>query len=304
MNAMKGRPQKSGEAPLRAENRERAGFAERSPTPTDAPLVAGNAPTEPAMFDNLHGLGVPSVSTTNEKRYGRLGPFMVVVPALVVVSAIGFSTLGGIGAVSLQGSLALGWSLLLGFIALRLARSESRRAALANGSVFLATLALGVMAGGGLPSQLLLSAGLSTPSTTFTMIHPLRRHLQPVHHHHELPYGVVAHTRSVVPQLAHPQAQDAHSHSGCGVLRDADLVLRLLRAQYLRVRGLPPDGPFSAEVVERFRMWVNLNWLRIAIQDVLTYLLFLLAAFVPASATGTIRKQPGERAVEKEAQSA
>jgi hypothetical protein len=68
--------------------------------------------------------------------------------------------------------------------------------------------------------------------------------------------------------------------------------------------ALPPDGPFSAEVVERFRMWVNLNWLRIAIQDVLTYLLFLLAAFVPASATGTFRKLAGERAVEKQAQSA
>ena len=56
--------------------------------------------------------------------------------------------------------------------------------------------------------------------------------------------------------------------------------------------ALPPDGPFSAEVVERFRMWVNLNWLRIAIQDVLTYLLFLLAAFVPASATGTSGNSP------------
>jgi hypothetical protein len=68
--------------------------------------------------------------------------------------------------------------------------------------------------------------------------------------------------------------------------------------------ALPPDGPFSAEVVERFRMWVNLNWLRIAIQDLLPYLLFLLAAFVPASAGGTFRKSAGERAVEKQAQSA
>jgi hypothetical protein len=68
--------------------------------------------------------------------------------------------------------------------------------------------------------------------------------------------------------------------------------------------ALPPDGPFSAEIVEQFRMWVNLSWLRFAIQDALTYLLLLLAAFVPASATGTFRKPTGEKAVEKEAQSA
>ena len=112
------------------------------------------------------------MSTTNKQHYGRVGPFLFVAPALVVVSAIGFSTLGGFSAALIAGTLALGWSLLLGFIALRLARSESRRAALANGSLFLITLAMGVMAGGGLPYQLLLSAGLSTPSTTFTMIHP------------------------------------------------------------------------------------------------------------------------------------
>ena len=68
--------------------------------------------------------------------------------------------------------------------------------------------------------------------------------------------------------------------------------------------ALPPDGPFSAEVVERFRMWVNLSWLRFAIQDALTYLLLLLAAFVPASATGTFRKPTGARAVEQNLQSA
>jgi hypothetical protein len=68
--------------------------------------------------------------------------------------------------------------------------------------------------------------------------------------------------------------------------------------------ALPPDGPFSAEVVEQFRMWVNLSWLRFAIQDLLPYLLLLLAAFVPASASENLRKPTGEKAVEKEAQGA
>jgi hypothetical protein len=188
---------------------------------------------------------------------------------------------------------------------MRLARSESRRAALANGSVFLATLALGVMAGGGLPSQLLLSAGLSTPSTTFTMIHP--------------PFADTSNLfiitmNSLMEWLLIPAALFLNWHIP---KRRTLIVIAAVAFYAMRVwpyiyfvpnifefGALPPDGPFSAEVVERFRMWVNLNWLRIAIQDVLTYLLFLLAAFVPASAGGTFRKSAGERAVEKQAQSA
>jgi hypothetical protein len=49
---------------------------------------------------------------------------------------------------------------------------------------------------------------------------------------------------------------------------------------------------------------VNLSWLRFAIQDALTYLLLLLAAFVPASASDNFRKSAGVKAVEKEAQGA
>jgi len=245
------------------------------------------------------------VSITNEKHYGRLDPFLIVAPALVVVSAIGFSTLGGFGAALIAGCFALGWSLLLGFIALRLARSESRRAALANGSVFLVTLAMGLMAGGGLPYQLLLSAGLSTPSTTFTMIHPPFSDTSNV---------FIITMNSLMEWLLIPAALFLNWH----IPKRRTLIVIAAAAFYaMRVwsyvyfvpnifefGALPPDGPFSAEVVERFRMWVNLNWLRIAIQEILTYLLFLLAAFVPASATGTIRNLAGEKAVEKETQGA
>ena len=112
------------------------------------------------------------MSTTNENHQGRVGPFMVVVPALVVVGGLGFSTLGGVGAALIAGTLALGWSLLLGFIAMRVSRKESRRAALANVAMFLTTLSAGVMAGGALLQQMLLSAGLGEPSSTFTIVHP------------------------------------------------------------------------------------------------------------------------------------
>jgi hypothetical protein len=245
------------------------------------------------------------MSTTNRVRFGRLGPFLVVVPALVVVGALGFSTLGGFSAALIAGSLALGWALLLGFIALRLARSERRRAALANASVFFATLGAGLMAGGALHQQMLLSAGLGTPSTTFTIVHP--------------PFGgsfslFIITMNSLMEWLLMPVALFCNWHipkrrTFIVIAAAAFYAMRVWSYIYFvpnifEFGALPPDGPFSAEVVERFRMWVNLSWLRFAIQDALTYLLFLLAAFVPASATGTIRKLARERAVEKEAQSA
>jgi hypothetical protein len=239
------------------------------------------------------------VSTTNKGPFGRLGPFLVVVPALVVVGALGFSTLGGVGAALVAGGVALGWALLLGFIAMRLARSESRRAALANASVFLATLGAALIVGGSLLEQMLLSAGLGTPSTAFTMIHP--------------PFGgsfslFIITLNSLMEWLLMPVALFCNWHipkrrTLIVIAAVAFYAMRLWSYIYFvpnifEFGALPPEGPFSAEIVEQFRIWVNLNWLRFAFQDLLPYLLLLLAAFVPASATGTFRKPTGERAVQ------
>ena len=244
------------------------------------------------------------MSTTSKGRFGRLGPFMVVVPALVVVGGLGFSTLGGFSAALVAGGVGLGWALFLGFIAMRLAPSESRRAALANASVFLATLGAGLMAGGALLQQMLVSAGLGAPSTTFTMVHP--------------PFGgsfsLFITMNSLMEWLLMPMALFCNWHipkrrTFIVIAAVAFYAMRLWSYIYFvpnifEFGALPPDGPFSAEIVEQFRMWVNLSWLRFAIQDALTYLLLLLAAFVPASASASFRKLAGEKAVEKETQSA
>jgi hypothetical protein len=245
------------------------------------------------------------MSTTSKGRFGRLGPFLVVVPALVVVGGLGFSTLGGFSAALVAGGVGLGWALFLGFIAMRLARSESRRAALANASVFLATLGAGLMAGGALLQQMLVSAGLGAPSTTFTMVHP--------------PFGgsfslFIITMNSLMEWLLMPMALFCNWHipkrrTFIVIAAVAFYAMRLWSYIYFvpnifEFGALPPDGPFSAEIVEQFRMWVNLSWLRFAIQDALTYLLLLLAAFVPASASASFRKPTGEKAVEKETQSA
>src|SRR5215207_10802186 len=103
--------------------------------------------------------------------WDRRGPFLVVVPATTVIGALGATALGSVTA-ALPGAVAgLVWGLLLRFIAMRLARSESRRPGMANASVFLAALCSGMLAGGALLVQMLLATGLGAPSTSFTIIH-------------------------------------------------------------------------------------------------------------------------------------
>jgi hypothetical protein len=67
--------------------------------------------------------------------------------------------------------------------------------------------------------------------------------------------------------------------------------------------AIPPEGPFSAEVVERFRIWVNLSWLRFGF-DISTNLFFLLSAFVPVLPDGNLCKLGGGKAAEREVQNA
>ena len=236
--------------------------------------------------------------------WDRRDPFLVVVPATTVIGALGATALGSVTAALLGAVSGLGWGLLLGFITTRLARRESSRPGLANVSVFLATLCSGMLAGGALLEMMLLSAGLGTSSTTFTMIHP--------------PFGgsfnlFIITLNSLMEWLLIPVALFLN----WPVPKRRKLIVMAAVVYYaMRVwtyiyfvpnifefGALPPEGPFSAELVERFRIWVNLSWFRLVI-DVLTNLLFLLAAFVPASASGNLRKLAGEKAVAKEAQGA
>jgi len=236
--------------------------------------------------------------------WDRRAPFLAVVPATTVIGALGASALGSVTATLLGAVAGLVWGLLLEFIALRLARSESRRPGLANASVFLTALCSGMLGGGALLVQMLLTAGLSAPSTSFTIIHS--------------PFGAsfnlfIITLNSLMEWLLIPAALFLNWH----IPRRRTLIVIAAVVYYgmrvwtyvyfvpniFELGAIPPDGPFSAEVVERFRIWVNLSWLRFGV-DISTNLLFLLAAFVPASAIGNFQNLAGEKAVEKEAQSA
>jgi hypothetical protein len=236
--------------------------------------------------------------------WDRHGPFLVVVPATTAIGALGATALGSVTAALLGAVAGLGWGLLLGFIAMRLARSERRRPGLANVSVFLATLGSGLLAGGALLVLMLLSAGLGAPSTSFTMIHP--------------PFGgsfnlFIITLNSLMEWLLIPAALFLNWHipKRRTLIVIAAVVYYAMRVwtyvyfvpNIFEFGAIPPEGPFSAEVVERFRMWVNLSWLRFGF-DISTNLLFLLSAFVPVSPDGNLRKLGGEKAAEREVQNA
>ena len=244
------------------------------------------------------------MSTMKTTLWDRHGPFLVVVPATTAIGALGATALGSVTAALLGAAAGLGWGLLLGFIATRLARSERRRPGLANVSVFLAALGSGLLAGGALLVLMLLSAGLGAPSTSFTIIHP--------------PFGgsfnlFIITLNSLMEWLLIPAALFLNWHipKRRTLIVIAAVVYYAMRVwtyvyfvpNIFEFGALPPDGPFSAEVVERFRIWVNLSWLRFGF-DISTNLLFLLSAFVPVSPDGNLRKLGGEKAAEREVQNA
>ena len=244
------------------------------------------------------------MSTMKTTLWDRRGPFLVVVPATTAIGALGATALGSVTAALLGAVAGLGWGLLLGFIAMRLTRRESRRPALANVSVFPAALGSGLLAGGALLVLMLLSAGLGAPSTSFTIIHP--------------PFGgsfnlFIITLNSLMEWLLIPAALFLNWHipKRRTLIVIAAVVYYAMRVwtyiyfvpNIFEFGAIPPDGPFSAEVVERFRIWVNLSWLRFGF-DISTNLLFLLSAFVPVSPDGNLRKLGGEKAAEREVQNA
>ena len=90
------------------------------------------------------------MSTYDVRSLGRFGPYLVAVPFLTVIfgfygTFLPFGVLGMLG-MALGGLL---WALVLGFIAGRLARRESWRARLANASLFVGIIAVGLTIGGG-----------------------------------------------------------------------------------------------------------------------------------------------------------
>src|SRR5215217_4880913 len=169
---MKGWPPWVRQHPPGAENHESRFRVAIPDTHGRSSSVAGEAPPNRRRSRPSMRIGGTSASTMKTTLWDQRGPFLVVVPATTTIGALGATALGSATAALLGAVAGLGWGLILGFIAMRLARSESWRPGLANVSVFLAALCSGILAGGALLVQMQMIVGLGAPSTSFTIIHP------------------------------------------------------------------------------------------------------------------------------------
>jgi hypothetical protein len=92
-------------------------------------------------------------------------PYLITVPATSLVVALGATGLA-LGTAGIIGGAALGlaWSVVLGIAVERVLRTRHGQHRLANGSVFLAIVASGVIFGGGLMYGLLMRAAAVAPA--------------------------------------------------------------------------------------------------------------------------------------------
>lgn len=128
-------------------------------------------------------------TTTANTRKGldRYGPYVLAIPFAAILFGF-YGTFLPFGLLSIAG-FALGgvlWALLLGFVANRVMRRETWRQRLANGSLFVSIIALGLMIGGGLMYILMMFEAVNEPSTTYATLSAL---MQPA-----VPYFIVINT--------------------------------------------------------------------------------------------------------------
>ena len=112
--------------------------------------------------------------TIANRNFGRIGPYLVVAPILIVILAFYGKQFLGAGILGpLVGALVgLLWTLVIGAIA-TWAMVRWRSSLLANAPVFAASVAIGLMTGGGLMYGWMMAAALHEPSTTSAVLSAL-----------------------------------------------------------------------------------------------------------------------------------
>jgi hypothetical protein len=219
------------------------------------------------------------MSTYDVRSLGRFGPYLAAVPFLMII--IGFyGTFLPFGPLGLLGMALVGllWALVLGFIAGRLARREAWPARLANASLFLGIIAVGLTIGGGIMYAFMMEAALGEPSTTYAVLSALMQLA--------VPYFIVLNTTMellLVPLLVFWN-WDTGSRRKALVLSGVIAYLAMRVWTYLvfaETRLAVSQRTLSAADVAWFQQTLATDY-RIVL-NIITFTCFLLAAFVPAS---------------------
>jgi hypothetical protein len=229
------------------------------------------------------------MTATTVPQQGRFGPYLVIAPAMTALAAFASALTGSVGAVAIGAGIGLAWSLLVGWLSGWIGQRAGWERPLANGSVFGAVLAATTLFGGSLYAMMLMAPVLSSPDIVLGFMRP------PV----AAGFTFFVIFNSLMEWVVIPTAL----YLNWRMPRRRTLII-VAAVLYYGARvwtyvyfvptifdfmTLPAGEPLSAELVGRVTWWVNLSWIRTAI-DGLMALLFLLAASRPGpSRTGQVR---------------
>jgi hypothetical protein len=222
-------------------------------------------------------LKADAVAATTVTRLGRFGPYLFIVPATTAIGAVSSTLAGSVGVVAIGALVGVGWGVLLGRIAGWLRGREDRDLKLANRSMFLAVLVATTLFGGSLFAMTLYAAASAAPETMLFLMRPPMKG----------GFTFFLIFNALMEWLVIPAAVYLNWHlSQRRVLIVAGALLYYAARVWTYLYFVPnifefmatsAAGPLSAELMNRVTRWVNLSWVRAAI-DGLTAVLFLVAA--------------------------
>lgn len=114
------------------------------------------------------------IVTVNARSQGGFSPRIIAIIFAMIIFGF-YGTFLPFGLLGILGCAVVGllWALFLGFITNRLMLGEAWREQLANASLFISIIAIGLMVGGGAMYILMMSAVLNEPSTTYAVLSAL-----------------------------------------------------------------------------------------------------------------------------------
>lgn len=203
-------------------------------------------------------------------------PYLATVPMTGIIVALGATGLG-LGVPGIIGGAAFGlvWSLGLGSITKRLVRRADWRRRLANGSIFFATVTMGIMLGGGVMYALLMKAAAAASVSVLSDL------MQPT-----VPFFIILNTP--LELLVVPVAVSTNWHNQ----RRRQLILVAAAAFYtMRVWSYLVYVPARMEIASRPLLPEDVEWFRHSMRadyrfvlDAVVLIAFTAAALVPDSA--------------------
>lgn len=221
------------------------------------------------------------ILTVNTTSGGRRSPYIIAIPFAMILFGF-YGTLLPFGLLGILGFAVFGllWALFLGFLAGRLMRREVWHQRLANASLFVSIIAIGLMIGGGAMYIFMMSEVLDEPSTTYAVLSAL---MQP-----SVPFYIIINTTLELFIMLFvvffnwnvDRKRRIFSLIGVGLY----LMMRIWTyLVYAETRLDISTHTLSAADVEWFKRTLATDYR--AILELISQSFFILAAMIPARST-------------------